>query len=195
MDGENLELPDASFDVVLCRFGLMYMPDQNRALTEWQRVLRPEGRVVVAVFSTPNKNGWGAVPLDIIRQRAQLPPPLPGQPGPFSLGAEGVLEDRKTPYVRRALKASRSSGFRLRSEWLLLPSVFVLSVSYSALSINSWRICRATNVRLSGMKRQWRCKCSRDQRASRHHANPFSQSASNKIPFRPGGQRVQNEKR
>jgi ubiquinone/menaquinone biosynthesis C-methylase UbiE len=64
MDGENLELPDASFDVVLCRFGLMYMPNRNRALTEWQRVLRPEGRVVVAIFSTPDKNGWGAVPRD-----------------------------------------------------------------------------------------------------------------------------------
>ena len=92
-DGENLELPDASFDAVLCRFGLMYMPDRHRALTEWRRVLRPEGRVVVAVFSTPDKNGWGAVPLAIIRQSAQLAPPLPGQPGPFSLGAKGILED------------------------------------------------------------------------------------------------------
>jgi SAM-dependent methyltransferase len=93
MDGENLELPDASCDVVLCRFGLMHMPDRHRALTEWRRVSRPGGRVVVAVFSTPDKNGFGEVPLAIIRQRAQLAPPLPGQPGPFSLGAEGVLED------------------------------------------------------------------------------------------------------
>jgi SAM-dependent methyltransferase len=92
MDGENPDLPEASFDAVLCRFGLMYMPNRQRALTEWRRVLKPAGRVVVAVFSTPDKNGWGAVPLSIIRQRAQLPPPLPGQPGPFSLGGEGVLE-------------------------------------------------------------------------------------------------------
>jgi SAM-dependent methyltransferase len=92
MDGENLDLPDASFDAVLCRYGLMYMPDRQRALTEWRRVLKPGGRVVVAVFSTPDKNGWGAVPISIIRKRAQLPPPLPGQPGPFSLGGEGVLE-------------------------------------------------------------------------------------------------------
>lgn len=92
LDGENPNLPEASFDAVLCRFGLMYMPNRQRALTEWRRVLKPAGRVVVAVFSTPDKNGWGAVPLSIIRQRAQLPPPLPGQPGPFSLGGEGVLE-------------------------------------------------------------------------------------------------------
>jgi ubiquinone/menaquinone biosynthesis C-methylase UbiE len=72
MDGENLELADASFEAVLCRFGLMYMPDRHRALTEWRRVLRPEGHVAVAVLSTPDKNGCGAVPLAIIRQRTQL---------------------------------------------------------------------------------------------------------------------------
>lgn len=92
MDGENLELPDSSFDVVSCRFGLMYLPDRQRALTEWRRVLRPGGKAVVAAFSTPDKNGWGSVPISVIRKRAQLPPPLPGQPGPFSLGGEGVLE-------------------------------------------------------------------------------------------------------
>lgn len=92
MDGENLELPDGTFDVVLCRFGLMYMPNRQRALAEWRRVLKPGGRAVAAVFSTPDKNGWGSVPIGVIRKRAKLPPPLPGQPGPFSLGGEGALE-------------------------------------------------------------------------------------------------------
>ena len=92
MDGEKLDLPDASFDVVLCRLGLMYMPHPVTALCEWRRVLRPGGRVAVAVFSTPDRNSWGALPASIIRKRAQLPPPVPGQPGPFSLGAPGVLE-------------------------------------------------------------------------------------------------------
>ena len=101
MDGENLELPDASFDIVLCRFGLIYMPNRQRALTEWLRVLKPGGRAVVAVFSTPDRNGWGAVPIGVIRKRAQLAPPLPGQPGPFCLGGDGVLED-----------AFRQAGYR-----------------------------------------------------------------------------------
>ena len=92
MDGEKLDLPDASFDVVLCRLGLMYMPHPVTALCEWRRVLRPGGRVAVAVFSTPDRNSWGALPASIIRKRAQLPPPVPGQPGPFSLGTPGVLE-------------------------------------------------------------------------------------------------------
>ncbi len=93
MDGEKLDLPNASFDAVLCRFGLMYMPHPVTALREWRRTLRPGGRVAVAVFSTPDRNGWGALPASIIRRSAQLPPPVSGQPGPFSLGGDGVLED------------------------------------------------------------------------------------------------------
>jgi SAM-dependent methyltransferase len=92
MDGEKLDLADASFDAVLCRLGLMYMPHPVTALREWRRALEAGGRVAVAVFSTPDRNAWGAMPASIIRRRAQLPPPVPGQPGPFSLGAPGVLE-------------------------------------------------------------------------------------------------------
>lgn len=93
MDGEKLDLPDASFDAVLCRLGLMYMPHPVTALREWRRALKPGGRVAIGVFSTPDRNSWGAMPASIIRRRAQLPPPVPGQPGPFSLGVPGVLED------------------------------------------------------------------------------------------------------
>jgi ubiquinone/menaquinone biosynthesis C-methylase UbiE len=93
MDGEKLDLPDASFDAVLCRLGLMYMPQPVTALREWRRALKPGGRVAVGVFSTPDRNSWGALPASIIRRRAQLPPPVPDQPGPFSLGGPGVLED------------------------------------------------------------------------------------------------------
>ena len=93
MDGEKLDIPDASFDAVLCRLGLMYMPHPVTALREWRRALKGGGRVAVVVFSTPDRNPWGAVPASIIRQRAQLPPPVPGQPGPFGLGNPGVLED------------------------------------------------------------------------------------------------------
>lgn len=92
MDGEKLDLPDGTFDAVLCRLGLMYMPHPASALREWRRALKPGGHVAVAVFSSPDRNAWGAVPASIIRRRAQLPPPVPGQPGPFSLGDPGVLE-------------------------------------------------------------------------------------------------------
>lgn len=92
MDGENLTLPDNSFDAVISRVGLIYFPDQQLALKEMLRVLKPGGKVGAIVYSTPDKNKFFSVPVSIIRNRAKLPPPLPGQPGPFSLGALGVIE-------------------------------------------------------------------------------------------------------
>jgi len=92
MDGENLELADSSFDAVISRVGLIYFPDQQRALKEMLRVLKPGGKIAAIVYSTPEKNKFFSIPVSIIRNRANLPPPLPGQPGPFSLGADGKIE-------------------------------------------------------------------------------------------------------
>ena len=92
LDGEALDTqPPVSFDVVMSRVGLIYFPDQQRALLGMKHVLKPGGRVAAIVYSTPDRNGFFSIPVGIIRRRAQLPPPLPGQPGPFSLGGEGVL--------------------------------------------------------------------------------------------------------
>jgi SAM-dependent methyltransferase len=93
MDGENLELEAESFDAVISRVGLIYFPDQQRALTGMRRALEPGGKIAAIVYSTPENNKFFSLPIAIIRRRAQLPPPLPGQPGPFSLGSPGVLED------------------------------------------------------------------------------------------------------
>ena len=72
-------------------FGLIYFPDQQAALTGMLRALRPGGRISAVVYSTAERNGFFAVPVGIIRRRAQLPPPAPGQPGPFSFGGPGVI--------------------------------------------------------------------------------------------------------
>jgi ubiquinone/menaquinone biosynthesis C-methylase UbiE len=93
MDGEHLDLPDASFDAVLSRLGLIYFPDRERALVEIRRVLTPGGRVVLASFTTPQANPFFSIPISIIRGRAQVPPPPPGSPGPFSLGSHELMED------------------------------------------------------------------------------------------------------
>jgi len=93
LDGENLDVPEGSFDAVISRVGLIYFPDQQAALQSMKRALKPGGRVAAIVYSTPDKNAFFSIPVSIIRSRANLPPPLPGQPGPFSLGAPGVLEE------------------------------------------------------------------------------------------------------
>lgn len=92
LDGERHDLlPAASFDAAISRVGLIYFPDQQRALAGIRHALRPGGRFAAVVYSTPERNPFFSLPVGIIRRRAQLPPPLPGQPGPFSLGGEGVL--------------------------------------------------------------------------------------------------------
>jgi SAM-dependent methyltransferase len=91
-DGEELDVDPESFDVVISRVGLIYFPDRQRALAGMKAALRSGGRVAAIVYSTPERNGFFSIPVGIIRRRAQLPPPLPGQPGPFSLGGPGVLE-------------------------------------------------------------------------------------------------------
>jgi len=92
-DGEDLSaVPDESFDAAISRVGLIYFPDQHRALTEIRRTLRSGGRLSSVVYSTPDRNGFFALPVGIIRRIADLPAPAPGMPGPFSLGAPGVAE-------------------------------------------------------------------------------------------------------
>ena len=49
MDAENLDFPDGSFDVVLCSSGLTDLPDPARTLREMARVLRPGGRIALAL--------------------------------------------------------------------------------------------------------------------------------------------------
>jgi SAM-dependent methyltransferase len=101
LDGEDLQVQEASFDAVISRVGLIYFPDQQAALRGMKRALKPGGRVAAIVYSTPDKNPFFSIPVSIIRRRAKLPPPLPGQPGPFSLGADGILE-----------QAFKQAGFR-----------------------------------------------------------------------------------
>ncbi|MBF6596585.1 MAG: class I SAM-dependent methyltransferase [Thermaceae bacterium] len=93
MDGENLDVKEGAFDAVISRVGLIYFPDQQRALAGMRRTLKTGGRVAAIVYSTPENNRFFSIPISTIRRRAQLPPPLPGQPGPFSLGKLGVIEE------------------------------------------------------------------------------------------------------
>jgi SAM-dependent methyltransferase len=107
LDGEDLALPDASFDAVISRVGLIYFPDQGRALSEMHRVLVPGGRVAAIVYGPADRNQFFSLPVSIVRRHAKLGPPLPGQPGPFSLGAPGAIEDAFTRAGFVAVAAER----------------------------------------------------------------------------------------
>jgi SAM-dependent methyltransferase len=91
LDGEELDVEPASFDAVISRLGLMYLPDKQRALTRAGAALRVGGRYGAIVFSEPDRSPFFSVPISIIRRRAGLPAPAPGQPGPFSAASLGDL--------------------------------------------------------------------------------------------------------
>lgn len=93
LDGEAVDaMQIGSFDAVISRLGLIYFPDQQRALSGMRHALREGGRIAAIVYSTAERNEFFSVPVRIIRTRAKLAPPAPGQPGPFSLGSPDVLK-------------------------------------------------------------------------------------------------------
>ncbi|HEC19018.1 MAG TPA: class I SAM-dependent methyltransferase [Gammaproteobacteria bacterium] len=93
LDGEELHrLETDPFDAVVSRVGLIYFPDQARAMDGMTQQLKSGGRLAAMVYASAEKNPFFSIPVSIIRRRARLPAPLPGQPGPFSLGSEEALE-------------------------------------------------------------------------------------------------------
>jgi SAM-dependent methyltransferase len=92
VDGEDLSVHAGHFDAVISRVGLIYFPDQQRALVGMRDALRPGGRIGTIVYGPADVNGFFSTPVGIIRRLATLPPPAAGQPGPFSLSQAGVLE-------------------------------------------------------------------------------------------------------
>ena len=85
LDLERIDQPDGSYDLVLCREGLMFAPDPGRAVREIARVLRPGGRVTIAVWGPRERNPWLGLVLDSVSAQLGRPVPPPGMPGPFSL--------------------------------------------------------------------------------------------------------------
>lgn len=86
MDAQAIDLADDSVDGVLCRFGIMLMPEPARALAGARRVLRPGGRLAHAVWGPPERNPWMTLIVGAVLQNRHQPPGDPfGPGGPFSL--------------------------------------------------------------------------------------------------------------
>jgi SAM-dependent methyltransferase len=120
LDAEAIDLDVASVDAVLCRWGYMLMADPAAALAETRRVLRPGGRLALAVWDALEVNPWAALPAQELRDRGLAGPTTPGplpasgggaaagpgqrEPGPFTLADRdeltGLLEDAGFTGVR-----------------------------------------------------------------------------------------------
>jgi SAM-dependent methyltransferase len=93
INAESIDLPVASVDAVLCRWGLMLFIDPAAALGEMRRVLKPGGRVALAVWAGPDRNHWLSVPDEVVVSHGLVPAPRVGEPGPFALGDRGQLAE------------------------------------------------------------------------------------------------------
>ena len=78
-DAEHLAFPDASFDAVLCNFGLFHVTAPDRAMSEAFRVLRRGGRYAFSQWCTPEENPVHRLTLGIVRRVADMSiaPPAP----------------------------------------------------------------------------------------------------------------------
>jgi SAM-dependent methyltransferase len=84
-DQTALDAPDASFDAVICRHGLMFAADPVAAVREAVRVLRPGGRYASMTWGPRDQNPWLGIIMDAVAEQLGAPIPPPGVPGPFSL--------------------------------------------------------------------------------------------------------------
>ena len=87
-----LSFDDASVDGILCRWGLMLVPDMDAAAAEIRRVLRADGRAALAVWGSPDDNDWMTAPGRSALELGLVERPDPAAPGPFRLSGDGALE-------------------------------------------------------------------------------------------------------
>jgi ubiquinone/menaquinone biosynthesis C-methylase UbiE len=107
-DAEDLPYADASFDVVLSTFGVMFAPDHEQAARELMRVCRPGGRIGLASWTPAGFIG------QLLRTVGAHVPPLPGVRSPALWGTEAHLQSL-FPGVQRLDVAPRWFAFRYRS--------------------------------------------------------------------------------
>lgn len=100
-DAETLVLPEGSIDAATMRWGLMFLPDPERALRNVHHALRSTGRVAVATWGPPEQNPIFQIPLSAIKSRIEMPSPPPGAPGLFAFSDP-----------RRLVHVLSAAGFR-----------------------------------------------------------------------------------
>jgi SAM-dependent methyltransferase len=113
MDGQHLEVPDASFDVAASIFGVLFFPDQSKGLRELHRVLIPGGRAVVSTWAPPPRGEMSSVLGNALSKT------MPNAPAPSGPPAWAALGDA-TAFRQRMLDCgfARAHVVELRHVWV-----------------------------------------------------------------------------
>ena len=120
MQAEWIDLPTASVDAVICRFGYMLLLDPEAALRETRRVLKSGGRVALGVWDDLERNPWMKVLREALVSSGLSPAAVPEGPGPFALGSEGA--------VRELLEATGFDDIEIEA----------LDLTIGAASLDAW---------------------------------------------------------
>lgn len=122
-DIANLPFTDASFNVAVCQFGIMFVPDKDRAFREMRRVLAAGGLLAFSVWNRMENNPWGIIAHETVGGFfPDNPPQFFKAPCSFYdvdvlrslLSASGLIVSRFTSFRKNA-PAARLNHWRLGS--------------------------------------------------------------------------------
>lgn len=126
-DVSAMPFEDNTFDGISCRFGFMFFPDMSLALKEMFRVLKPGGRLSIAVWNGPEQNQWVSACSRVIKRHIDIPETPPGAPGMFRCAQPGLMAGlfQKAGFenVAEAEVASRVNAGTAEAFWTMTGEV------------------------------------------------------------------------
>ena len=160
MAGERIAYPAATFDALLCRWGLMFLEDLPRTLAGFRRCLVPGGRLVAAVWGPPERVPAVSLSGFELHRVLGLPAPAQRPMSAFALSDTGAL-----------CRGVEEAGFRdVRGEWLNVEFLFESVEAFVAFRKDRSLSLRAELVRFSEAERDaaWQAVAE----AARRYAGP-----------------------
>lgn len=121
---DNLPFPADTFDAVVSRFGVMFFPSPFDSVREMLRVLKPGGRIAMAVWHYAERNPFHYTVAQVVERYADSPPPVPDSPDAFRFAKPGDLlailsKAGATATRERLLQFSIRASISVQDFWTL----------------------------------------------------------------------------